>query len=198
MSDIDKTLNYYNENAQSFASGTVSVKFTKVQDKFLEKLNPDAYILDFGCGAGRDTKYFLSRGYQVDAVDGSEQLCRIASEYTEIKVRQMLFQELDEKEKYDGIWACASILHLPKKQLREVLENMYAALKSEGWIYTSFKYGKFEGERNGRYFTDFTTDTFKEFIHDMHGFKIEEHWITGDVRPGRGEEKWLNLLLQKK
>ena len=198
MTDIDKTLKYYNENAQSFASGTVSVKFTEVQDKFLEKLNSDAYILDFGCGAGRDTKYFLSRGYQVDAVDGSEQLCRIASEYTGIKVRQMLFQELDEKEKYDGIWACASILHLPKKQLREVLENMYAALKSEGWIYISFKYGEFEGERNGRYFTDFTTDTFKDFIHDMHGLKIEEHWITGDVRPGRGEEKWLNLLLQKK
>ena len=198
MADIDKTLKYYNENAQSFASGTVSVKFTEVQDKFLEKLNPGAYILDFGCGAGRDTKYFLSRGYQVDAVDGSEQLCRIASEYTGIKVRQMLFQELDEKEKYDGIWACASILHLPKKQLREVLENMYAALKSEGWIYTSFKYGEFEGERNGRYFTDFTTDTFKDFIHDMHGLKIEEQWITGDVRPGRGEEKWLNLLLQKK
>ena len=101
MADIDKTLKYYNENAQSFASGTVSVKFTKVQDKFLEKLNPDAYILDFGCGAGRDTKYFLSRGYQVDAVDGSEQLCRIASEYTEIKVRQILVQELDETEKYD-------------------------------------------------------------------------------------------------
>ena len=198
MADIDKTLKYYNENAQSFASGTVSVKFTEVQDKFLEKLNLDAYILDFGCGAGRDTKYFLSRGYQVDAVDGSEQLCRIASEYTGIKVRQMLFQELDEKEKYDGIWACASILHLPKKQLREVLKNMYAALKSKGWIYTSFKHGKFEGERNGRYFTDFTTDTFKDFIHDMHGLKIEEQWITGDVRPGRGEEKWLNLLLQKK
>lgn len=198
MADIDKTLKYYNENAQSFASGTVSVKFTEVQDKFLEKLNPDAYILDFGCGAGRDTKYFLSRGYQIDAIDGSEQLCRIASKYTGIKVRQMLFQELDEKEKYDGIWACASILHLPKKQLREVLENMYAALKSEGWIYTSFKHGKFEGERNGRYFTDFTTDTFKDFIHDMHSLKIEEHWITGDVRPGRGEEKWLNLLLQKK
>ena len=198
MADIDKTLKYYNENAQSFASGTVSVKFTEVQDKFLEKLNPDAYILDFGCGAGRDTKYFLSRGYQVDAVDGSEQLCRIASEYTGIKVRQMLFQELDEKEKYDGIWACSSILHLPKKQLREVLKNMYAALKSKGWIYNSFKYGEFEGERNGRYFTDFTTDTFKDFIHDMHGLKIEEQWITGDVRPGRGEEKWLNLLLQKK
>ena len=110
----------------------------------------------------------------------------------------LFYMEVDEREKYDGIWACASILHLPKKQLREVWKNMYAALKTEGWIYTSFKYGEFEGERNGRYFTDFTTDTFKDFIHDMHGLKIEEHWITGDVRPGRGEEKWLNLLLQKK
>lgn len=197
MVDIDKTLKYYNENAQSFASGTVSVKFTEVQDKFLEKLNPDAYILDFGCGAGRDTKYFLSRGYQIDAIDGSEQLCRIASKYTGIKVRQMLFQELDEKEKYDGIWACASILHLPKKQLREVLENMYAALKSEGWIYTSFKYGKFEGERNGRYFTDFTKKTFDGFLSGIRHVKIEEQWLTGDVRPGRESEQWLNLILRK-
>ena len=197
MADIDKTLKYYNENAQSFASGTVSVKFTKVQDKFLEKLNPDAYILDFGCGAGRDTKYFLSRGYQVDAVDGSEQLCRIASEYTEIKVRQMLFQELDEKEKYDGIWACSSILHLPKNELKAVFMKMLKALKEDGIIYTSFKYGDFEGERNGRYFTDFTEKTFEEFVGEIDNLQLKEEWITGDVRPGRGEEKWLNVILQK-
>ena len=92
---MDKTLNYYNENAQSFASGTVSVEFTEMQDRFLEKLDPGAYILDFGCGAGRDTKYFLSQGYRVDAIDGSEQLCRIASDHTGIKVRQMLFQQLE-------------------------------------------------------------------------------------------------------
>ena len=197
MADIDKTLKYYNENAQSFASGTVSVKFTEVQDKFLEKLNPDAYILDFGCGAGRDAKYFLSRGYQVDAVDGSEQLCRIASEYTEIKVRQMLFQELDEKEKYDGIWACSSILHLPKNELKAVFMKMFKALKEDGIIYTSFKYGDFEGERNGRYFTDFTEKTFEEFVDEIDNLQLKEEWITGDVRPGRGEEKWLNVILQK-
>ena len=204
MADIDKTLKYYNENAQSFASGTVSVKFTEVQDKFLEKLNLDAYILDFGCGAGRDTKYFLSRGYQVDAVDGSEQLCRIASEYTGIKVRQMLFQELDEKEKYDGIWACASILHLPKKQLREVLKNMYAALKSKGWIYTSFKYGEFEGERNGRYFT--SADSVLQICGNEETFDLQnlyrcceiareitmkDEWRVGRViaRPYIGKKK---------
>lgn len=194
---MDKTLNYYNENAQSFASGTVSVEFTEMQDRFLEKLDPGAYILDFGCGAGRDTKYFLSQGYRVDAMDGSEQLCRIASDHTGIKVRQMLFQELEANEKYDGIWACASILHLPKKKLKEVLKKMLTALKTDGWIYTSFKYGEYEGNRNGRYFTDFTIDTFTDFVQGIHNMRIEEYWITGDVRPGRGEEKWLNLILQK-
>ena len=195
---MDKTLNYYNENAQSFASGTVSVEFTEIQDKFLQKLNPGAYILDFGCGAGRDTKYFLDQGYLVEAIDGSEQLCQIASKYTGIKVRQMLFQELEVNEKYDGIWACASILHLPKKELKEVLKKMLVALKPGGWIYTSFKYGECEGMRNGRYFTDFTWNSFQRFIRDTESLSIAESWVTGDVRPGREEEKWLNLLLQKR
>ena len=194
----NKTLEYYNKNADNFAKTTIDVNFYETQKHFQELLPEHGYILDFGCGSGRDTKYFLEQGFYVDATDGSEEMCHIASNYTGIQVRRLLFEELDENKKYDGIWACASILHLPKKQLREVLKNMYAALKSKGWIYTSFKYGEFEGERNGRYFTDFTTYTFKDFIHDMHGLKIEEHWITGDVRPGRGEEKWLNLLLQKK
>ena len=203
MADNEKhmdtsTIDYYNRNYDTFVESTRDVDFSEIQNTFMDMLPNKAEILDFGCGSGRDTKCFLDQGYQVEAIDGSVELCRLASEYTGIEVRDMLFQELDVQEKYDGIWACASILHLPKKQLREVLKNMYAALKSKGWIYTSFKYGEFEGERNGRYFTDFTTDTFKDFIHDMHGLKIEEHWITGDVRPGRGEEKWLNLLLQKK
>ena len=198
MMNENKTLEYYNKNADNFAKTTINVDFYETQNRFSTLLPEHGYILDFGCGSGRDTKYFLEQGFYVDATDGSEEMCHIASNYTGIQVRRLLFEELDENKKYDGIWACASILHLPKKQLREVLENMYAALKSKGWIYTSFKYGEFEGERNGRYFTDFTTDTFKDFIHDMHGLKIEEQWITVDVRPGRGEEKWLNLLLQKK
>ena len=195
--DQNKTLEYYNVNAQAFAAGTVSVDFEETQNRFLERLEPGAFILDFGCGSGRDTKYFLERGYRVDAVDGSDELCWFASAYTGTVVRRMLFQELDEQDKYDGIWACSSILHLPRWELKTVFEKMIDALKEEGYIYTSFKYGDFEGERNGRYFTDFTIDTFKEFIQDINGLKIVDYWITGDVRPGRGEEKWLNLLLQK-
>lgn len=192
----NKTLDYYNQNADAFIQGTVSVDFQKTQDRFLEKLMGNR-ILDFGCGSGRDTKYFMEKGYDVDASDGSEELCRSASQYTGITVKQMLFQELDAVDEYDGIWACSSILHLPKSELKSVIRKMAAALRMNGVIYTSFKYGDFEGERNGRYFTNFTERSFEDFMKDTDNLQIEDYWITGDVRPGRGEEKWLNLLLRK-
>ena len=192
----NKTLDYYNKNADNFVANTISVDLKRTQDKFLDKLQGKR-ILDFGCGSGRDTKYFLEKGYEVEAVDGSEELCKAASKYTGIQVRQMLFQELGEQNRYDGIWACSSILHLSKDELRIVFPKMLDALCSNGIIYTSFKYGEFEGERNGRFFTDFTIETFSEFISDIDNIKMEEDWITGDVRPGRGEEKWLNLILRK-
>lgn len=193
---VNKTLNYYNQNADSFIEGTVSVNFKEVQDKFLQMLSGKK-ILDFGCGSGRDTMYFLKSGFDVTATDGSEELCKYASEYTGIQVKQMLFQDLDEVDYYDGIWACSSILHLSKNELRIVMNKMSRALKSDGIIYTSFKYGNFEGERNGRFFTDFTIDEFTDFVKDVKEMVIEEYWITGDVRPGRGDERWLNLILRK-
>ncbi len=193
---VNKTLNYYNQNADSFIEGTVSVNFKEVQDKFLQMLSGKK-ILDFGCGSGRDTMYFLKSGFDVTATDGSEELCKYASEYTGIQVKQMLFQDLDEVDYYDGIWACSSILHLSKNELRIVMNKMSRALKAGGIIYTSFKYGNFEGERNGRFFTDFTIDEFTDFVKDVKEMAIEEYWITGDVRPGRGDERWLNLILRK-
>ena len=191
------TIDYYNKYAKKFSDSTRDVAFTDVQERFLSMLPPRANILDFGCGSGRDTKYFLEKGFYVDAIDGSEELCRLASDYTGIQVSHKYFEDLCEIEKYDGIWACSSILHLPKATLMDVFRRMERALKAHGVIYTSFKYGTFEGERNGRYFTDFTLETFSEFIEDKVDISIKEHWITGDVRPGRGEEKWLNMILKK-
>lgn len=192
------TLTYYNQNAHQFTQATLSVDFVAMQQRFLDKLPVGGLILDFGCGSGRDTKAFIDKGFQAEAIDGSEELCKIASEYTGIQVKQMLFQELDELEKYDGIWACSSILHMKRQELPDVIEKMVRALKVHGIIYTSFKYGTFEGERNGRYFTDMTEDLFLTLIKDMDNLQIEEQWITSDVRPERGEEKWLNLILRKK
>ena len=170
--------------------------FKETQDKFLQLLTGKT-VLDFGCGSGRDTKYFLESGFDVTATDGSEELCKSASAYTGIQVKHILFQDLNEADCYDGIWACSSILHLSKDELRIVINKMSRALKLNGIIYTSFKYGNFEGERNGRFFTDFTLELFKDFISDVKDIVIEEYWITGDVRPGREDEKWLNLILRK-
>lgn len=195
---LNKTINYYDTNAKEFVEGTLNVDFKATQDKFINKLPAKGYILDFGCGSGRDTKYFLARDFNVDAIDGSIELCKIASEYTNIKVRHMYFNELSIVNKYDGIWACSFILHLSLDDLVDVFKRMSKALKDEGIIYTSFKYGDFSGERNGRYFTDMTEDSFAKLIANVENLKVEEQWITADVRPQRGNEKWLNLILRKK
>jgi len=194
----DQTLSYYDMNAKSFTESTVNVDFSNTQNKFLKKLEAGSFILDFGCGSGRDTKYFLERGYKLEAIDGSEELCKIASEYSGIEVKKMYFQELNETEKYDAIWACSSILHLSYADLVDVLKKMIISLKEKGLIYTSFKYGDFSGERNGRYFTDMTEEGINKLLLEVEGLEVEELWITSDVRPGRGEEKWLNLFLRKK
>ena len=198
MSNLPLTLTYYNQNARSFAASTISVDFTPTQAHFMARLPRGGFILDFGCGSGRDTKYFLGQGFRVTAIDGSEELCKFASQYTGIPVKQMLFHELDETVQFDGIWACSSILHLPLEELVPVLEKMAKALKPQGIIYTSFKYGNFAGERNGRYFTDMTETSFAALMQNITALMTEEQWITSDVRPGRGEEKWLNVILRKK
>lgn len=196
-SSLNETLEYYNVNAENFAAGTVHVDFRETQERFLKYLSTRGRILDFGCGSGRDAKYFHDRGFEVEAVDGSEELCKRAAEYSGIPVKQMLFSELEASEEYDGIWACASILHLSSSELKCVFRKMINALKSGGILYVSFKYGEYEGVRNDRYFTDFTEGSFEKFIADMANIRTMEVWITGDVRPGREDEKWLNLILRK-
>ena len=193
---MNETLHYYDKNAGAFANGTADIEFSEMQDMFLAELKEGASILDFGCGSGRDTRYFLQKGYRVTALDGSAELCRIAEEKTGISIIQMDFNDFDEQDQYDGIWACSSILHLPKRELKNVLVHMEKALHNDGIIYTSFKYGDFSGMRNGRYFTDFTEDIFKMFVADMEQLVIEKLWITDDVRPGRQDEKWLNTILR--
>ena len=197
MSSDKRTLEYYNSKAKDFVSDTVAVAFTEIQDIFLEYIPVGGKILDFGCGSGRDTKYFISKGYDVDAIDGSEELCKIASEYAGIKVKQMLFQELNASEEYDGVWACASILHVEKANLPDVMKKMADATKKGGVIYSSFKYGDFEGIRNGRFFTYLTEESFGELLKKLPELNIEKLWISADVRAERGEEQWLNIVLRK-
>ena len=194
---IDTTLQYYQQNASTFVEETVSANMHDAQARFLRMLPSHAYILDFGCGSGRDAKAFLEQGYRVDAIDGSAELCRRASDLIGQPVKQMLFEDLSAVEQYDGVWACASILHLPRKELVDVLQKISDALKSGGILYTSFKYGEFEGIRGKRYFTDLTEKSLAGLMETVPSLQIVETWVTDDVCPGREEERWINILARR-
>lgn len=194
----NKTINYYNNNASVFTSDTISVDFDEKQNVLLKYLKLGAHILDFGCGSGRDSKAFLQKGYRVTAMDGSSEMCKIASKHIGQEVIYKRFQELDEVNVFDAVWACASILHVPTIELPQVIENIERALKSGGYFYVSFKYGEFEGERNGRYFTNLTEQTLEKLLEPFTQLELLETSVTPDVRAGRGDEMWLNAIVKKR
>lgn len=193
---MNKTINYYNTNAEDFYGATVNADMSLQYAGFEQYLQAGAHILDCGCGSGRDSKYFLEQGYEVTAIDGSEELCRKASELTGLNVQQMLFQEIAFEEAFDGVWACASLLHVPADELKDVLHRIARAMKDGGILYVSFKYGAFAGERNGRFFTDLSEEAFAGLVKAIPGLEMQEYFITEDVRPGRNE-KWLNAVVKK-
>ena len=132
------------------------------------------------------------------AIDGSSKLCKIASAYIGQEVICKQFKDLHERNLYDGVWACASILHTPSADLPHIIRNISNALKVGGYFYASFKYGDFEGERNGRYFTDLTEKSLRSLLEPFDGLEIIETFITNDARVGREDEKWLNAIIKKR
>ena len=191
-----KTIAYYNEHAEDFAASTFSVDMESLYQPFLENLSPTARILDLGCACRRDTFAFKTKGYQVDAMDYSEALVKKATELTGIPVRQQSFYELEDVEIYDGIWACASLLHCERERLPEVIGRMLRSLKPSGVIYMSFKYGDSDREKDGRYFTDLNEQQAESILQQVVPHTLLKLWLTVDQRPDR-QEKWLNLLIQK-
>jgi len=192
-----KNLEYYNKKATEYTKSTLYVDFTEIQEWFTSYLDKGSLILDFGCGSGRDSLAFLKMGYKVEPMDGSPIFCSIAENVTHLKIKNLRFTQLNERRKYDGVWACASLLHVPFKDLPSIFAKINLALKKSGIVYCSFKYGNFEGVRNGRYFTDLTEEKFDKLIYDEDLFDIIETKVTSDVRKGRESEKWLNVILKK-
>lgn len=192
-----KTLHYYNQTAQTFVQATIDADLSKLHHRFLKLLPIEVHILDLGCGSGRDAKAFLEAGYRVTAIDGSPGCCQLASDYIGQEVHCQTFEKLDCYQAFEGVWACASLLHVPYAQLTGIFRKIARALRPGGYLYASFKYGDFEGERNGRYFTDLTEERLAGLIEPVAGLEIVETFVTGDVRDGRGGEKWLNVIGNK-
>lgn len=192
----DKTIRYYDEHAEDFIAGTENADMRECRERFLQYLKQGQKILDAGCGSGRDVIAFREAGYEVEAFDASAEICRIASEKTGIEVKQMWFEELEGADQYDGIWVCASLLHVKPADLPDVLQRLHRLLKTEGILYVSFKYGSAEREKDGRYFHDLTENTCRELLTEA-GLSIRELFVTQDVRNGRSQEKWVNAIAGK-
>ena len=189
------TIRYYNENARAFVESTFHADMRAIRNLFIENVAPAGNVLDLGCGSGRDSKAFFDAGFQVDAVDGSENICREAERLTGRKVICATFEDFETDTHYDGIWACASLLHVERKNLPDLIKKYAAMLKKDGVFYLSFKYGTFEGERRGRYFTDMDAAGIERVLPPC----LEQMTVlyTEDVRPGREKELWINVLLKK-
>jgi SAM-dependent methyltransferase len=189
---------FYQRNADAFYGDTVTTDMAPLYARFLPRVKPGGRILDAGCGSGRDTLAFLRRGYQVDAFDGSSEMVRRASELTGIKVRQLLFESVvytPLAEKYDGIWCCASLLHVERDMLPSVMGALRRALIPGGIMYLSFKYGETDRVKDGRTFTDLNEEELAQILAAVGGCELDDCWVTNDQRPGRSDN-WLNAIVR--
>ncbi len=193
----NSTLEYYEKNGEEYAARTKRADMSEACEIFLSYLDPEARILDLGCGSGRDSRYFLDQGYKVTSVDGSVKLCAIASRETGQKVILKTFDQIDYKEEFEGVWASASLLHAEKKEMGDLFRRICRALTEGGIFYVSFKRGTGEYEKDGRHFSDYTEDDLETLFPAGSGFTVLEHWISEDVRPDRAGEEWLNILAAK-
>ena len=193
---IDKNVDYYNRNADSFFEGSINADMSGVRASFLSYVPAGGKILDAGCGSGRDSKAFIEAGYDVISFDGSEEMCKRASEYIGREVKNMRFEEMSFANEFDGIWACASLLHVSFEELPEIVKKLHEALRTNGALYASFKYGEGTKIRGERIFSDFTEKSVIPLFENA-GFKIVSNEVGTDSRPGREDEKWINVICVK-
>ena len=195
-SDTTASVAYYERHAHAFFNETVGVDMIPLYQRFLPLLPAGGAILDAGCGSGRDLRAFRALGYQVTGFDASPSLVALASEHAGVPVYCLAFNDIPWRAQFDGIWACASLLHVPRAELASVLKRLATALVSGGIVYASFKYGTAEHARDDRIFTDMDEDLLADLLDESRSLAPVDVWTTADRRPGREHEHWLNLLLR--
>lgn len=191
------SVDYYNRYASVYFDNTVNLAMGKTLERFMEYFDAGDAILDLGCGSGRDSKIMLEEGLEVTLLDASEEMCALADIYTGVEPLCMDCRKIDFNQVFDGIWACASLLHLSKKDMEAVLHKVYDSLKTDGIFYFSVKEGDFEGYRHERFFADYTKREMKELLEKFPHFEVIDIWKTQDVRADRNEQKWINVLLKR-
>lgn len=187
---------YYHEHSKEFIEDTFKADMSEQYRLFEKYLNGKGTILDIGFGSGRDSLYFKSQGYDVYAIDPEENFVKQCKELGLEHVYKLKAEEIEFTNKFDGIWACASLLHVHSNELNKTLKKCSAALKTNGVMYASFKYGDFEGERNQRFYLDLNENTINKFLRGTN-LELVETLVTEDVRTGVNT-KWFNIILRNK
>jgi len=188
---------YYDANAETFFADSVATEAAHLHARFLPHVARGGRILDAGCGSGRDARAFLEAGYAVEAFDGSVEMARRASIHTGLPVRHMRFDEVEWTGEFDGIWACASLLHVARADLPATMARLVRALKPGGVMFASFKEGDREREQGGRRFTDLTEAALSSLLTGL-GMEVIGLLSNADGRPGREGERWVSAVGRKR
>jgi len=193
------SIEYYNKHANEYFHKTVDIDMQDHWDAFTCLLPEGASILDLGCGSGRDSAYFLSCGYDVTMLDASYEMCNLASIHTGQEVLNLSYENMDFYNVFDGIWACASLVHIPRNRIDGILQKIIRALKINGIMYMSFHYGDFEGIREGRYFTDYRGRTLRELIMRQANVELIDIQKRKDSRITEvdAERYWIYAIIRK-
>ena len=197
MTHDRRTLDFYAKEAAAYAARPDHRRRENLST-FIAALPPQAAVLDLGCGAGRDTGALIDAGFAVTAIDGSAELAREAEKRIHVPVRVLLFEDLDYTDAFDGIWANASLLHVPRAGLTNVLAHVHRALKPGGLLYASFKSGGAEGRDSlGRYYNYLNADEVAALLN------AAGTWSSLDLKEGRGtgydgtETGWVIVFARK-
>lgn len=192
-------MTYYDTHSDEYIAQTRSIDMQHVYDTFISHLPPEAHILDAGCGSGRDTRYFLQHGYSVEAFDASPELAKCASQYTGIPVACLRFQDMDYYAQFDGIWASATLLHLTPEELPGALDACYDALKTDGTLFCSFKYGdSLRHDARGRRFLDMNEQTLEAALLDSRLRLLNDPFCYEAPHPDGIDQIWINALATKR
>lgn len=191
------SIDYYNRYAVPYFEETAELDMEEIIRPFIELLPENAEVLDLGCGSGRDTVTLVENGFYVTAMDGSEEMCKLAEVHTDQDVLNMTYEEMDFDNVFDGIWACASLVHLTEDEMKSVMKKLLCALQKGGVLYFSVHKGERDGMYNGRYFRDYTKRELLTLLEQFEELELLNIWTTQDVRSGKADGQWLNVLVRK-